>query len=332
MKKLQRDLKGNRQIQRAVLKAQKLRGKVARLTQAFLERFQQRCDWWKRTFRIPHVSQRWLFTQASSLWSAFMSLLGLSIRTPKSKVRVGSASRSRDTRYVRADAAQLVYESLESRQLMAGLPEVIELAFDSSSISQITPVGSDVYFVASNQDKGQELWKVDSGSATGATLVKDIRPGSSGSNPFSLTNVNGTLYFSANDGVNGDELWVLRPTAAVTLSVTPTSVSVNEGSSNTFTVRLSAQPATNVTVSIGRTSGDADLTVSGGASLTFTPANFNTAQTVTLSAAEDLDVANGSAIFDVTSSGLTTVSVTASEVDNDVQSMIVTPISVSVNE
>ena len=91
-----------------------------------------------------------------------MGLLGLASRGPKSKFgRSRSSNLSRRERYVRADARQLVYESLESRQLMAGLPELIELAFDSSSISQITSVGSDVYFVASTQDKGIELWKVD---------------------------------------------------------------------------------------------------------------------------------------------------------------------------
>ena len=49
-------------------------------------------------------------------------------------------------------------------------------------------------------------------------------------------------------------------------------------------MRLSAQPAANVTVAVARTSGDTDLTVSAGASLTFTTANWNTAQDVTLAA------------------------------------------------
>ena len=102
------------------------------------------------------------------------------------------------------------------------------------------------------------------------------------------------------------------------LVVSSTSLSVTEGLTNTFTVRLAYQPAANVTVSVARASGDSDLTVSGGASLTFTSANWNTPQTVTLAAAEDVDLANGSAVFDVTSTGLTTVSVTGTEADNDV--------------
>ena len=116
------------------------------------------------------------------------------------------------------------------------------------------------------------------------------------------------------------------------LLVSSTAVSVTEGSTNTFTVRLSAQPTADVTVSVARFSGDTDLSVSGGATLTFTTANWNTPQTVTLAAAEDVDLANGSAVFNVTSTGLTTVGVTATEADNDVQSLIVSPTSLSVTE
>ena len=116
------------------------------------------------------------------------------------------------------------------------------------------------------------------------------------------------------------------------LVVSSTSVSVTEGATNTFTVKLAFQPAGNVTVNVARASGDTDLSVSGGASLTFTNANWNTPQTVTLAAAEDADLANGSAVFDVTSTGLTTVSVTGTEADNDAQSLVVSSTSVSVTE
>ena len=122
MKKLQRDRSGNHQVQRAQWWTQRLREKVARSALAFLERREQRLAWWKRTFRIPQVSQSWLFSQAGSLGSAFLSLLGLVGRGLKSKLSRSRASRlSGSNRYVRADAVQLVYESLESRQLMAGL-------------------------------------------------------------------------------------------------------------------------------------------------------------------------------------------------------------------
>ncbi len=96
-----------------------------------------------------------------------------------------------------------------------------------------------------------------------------------------------------------------------------TTLNVNEGGSAQFGVRLSSAPASNVTVNVARLSGDTDLSVSGGATLTFTPTNFGTFQNVTISAAEDADSTNGSAIFRVSSTGLANVDVTANEVDND---------------
>ena len=50
-------------------------------------------------------------------------------------------------------------------------------------------------------------------------LVKDIRPGQSGSDPYNLTNVSGTLFFTANNGVSGKELWKSNGTAAGTVLV-----------------------------------------------------------------------------------------------------------------
>ncbi|WP_245899026.1 glycoside hydrolase family 6 protein [Nonomuraea indica] len=101
------------------------------------------------------------------------------------------------------------------------------------------------------------------------------------------------------------------------LRVTPTALSVPEGGSATYAVRLAAQPSGNVTVTSTAGGGDADLTVTGGASLTFTPTTWNTAQNVTVSAAEDADTAHGSRPVTVASSGLSSVTVTATETDND---------------
>lgn len=50
-----------------------------------------------------------------------------------------------------------------------------------------------------------------------ATVVKDIRPGSSGSQPKFLTMYNNEIYFSAIDGVHGRELWKTDGTEAGTV-------------------------------------------------------------------------------------------------------------------
>ena len=86
------------------------------------------------------------------------------------------------------------------------------------------------------------------------------------------------------------------PTPSVT--VNPTSLSLTEGSSSgTYTVRLGGQPTGNATVTA--TSGDAAVHVDTDASplartLTFTPMNWDTAQTVTAAPQDDDDAADES--------------------------------------
>lgn len=100
--------------------------------------------------------------------------------------------------------------------------------------------------------------------------------------------------------------------------VSPTTISVPETGTASFGVRLSQAPSANVSVSVARVSGDADLTVSGSATRTFTSSNWNTVQDVTLAAADDDDTTAGSAVFRVSASGYTPVDVTANEADDDV--------------
>jgi len=118
------------------------------------------------------------------------------------------------------------------------------------------------------------------------------------------------------------------------LVVTPTAVSVPEGGMTTYAVKLSSAPSGNVTVTSTAGSGDTDLTVSAGGSLTFTSSNWSTAQNVTVAAAEDADTTNGTRTIAVAASGLTTVNVTATEADNDstAQALVVSPTAVSVPE
>ncbi len=95
------------------------------------------------------------------------------------------------------------------------------------------------------------------------------------------------------------------------------TLAINENSSAQFGVRLASAPPATVTVTVARLSGDTNLTVTGGATLTFTPGNFATFQTVTVSAAEDADLTNGTAIFRASGTGLTNAHADVSEFDND---------------
>jgi hypothetical protein len=109
----------------------------------------------------------------------------------------------------------------------------------------------------------------------------------------------------------------VQPNTGPSVLASPASVTVPEGGTATFGVRLSAQPSANVIVTVARTAGDTDLTVSAGASLTFTTANWNVAQNVTLAAAQDADQAAGTATFTASAAGHTAARVTATEADDD---------------
>src|SRR5262249_48897227 len=81
-----------------------------------------------------------------------------------------------------------------------------EFYVNSSYPQDLTNVNGTLFFTADDGVYGDELWKSD-GTEAGTVLVKDINPGSVGSNPNDLTDVNGTLFFTAVDGVNGGQVW-----------------------------------------------------------------------------------------------------------------------------
>ena len=76
-----------------------------------------------------------------------------------------------------------------------------------------------------------------------------------------------------------------------------------ENGNATYTVVLDTEPTAAVTVTVAKTpGGDDDLTVNPTA-LTFTTGDWSTAQTVTVSAADDDDAAHGEATFTHSASG-----------------------------
>ena len=117
------------------------------------------------------------------------------------------------------------------------------------------------------------------------------------------------------------------------LTLTPASLTVNEGTTATYTVKLGTQPSASVTVAVAKkTTGDQDgdlsLTAGASLSLTFSTTDWNSAQTVTLSAAEDLDALAGTARFVHTPTGggySTSKELTATEGDNDSAALTLTP-------
>ena len=140
---------------------------------------------------------------------------------------------------------------------------------------------------------------------------------------------NGAHYYDvvATVGVRVNDTTAPPPAPAPALSVSATSMRLAEGGTGSYTVALATRPADNVTVTIA--SDNADVTTRP-ASLTFTTANWATAQRVTVSAASDGDTANDTATLTHTASGggyadAPAVSVTVSVTDDDTAGLAITP-------
>jgi len=101
------------------------------------------------------------------------------------------------------------------------------------------------------------------------------------------------------------------------LVVTPPSLAVPEGATAAFTVRIAFDPGQPVVVSIASVSGDADIDVQSGASLSFNSANYAVPQTVLLAAADDLDNLVGTTIFSITADGFAPETLIATEQEDD---------------
>ena len=111
--------------------------------------------------------------------------------------------------------------------------------------------------------------------------------------------------------------------AAVRVSVTPQSIvaspsklTVKEGGSGSFTVRLSQQPTSDVVVSATFFQGTTTVTPYP-ATLTFTSTNWSTPVAVTVQAAKDADKDNNAATIPLSSPGIATVPVVVNVTDVD---------------
>ncbi len=118
--------------------------------------------------------------------------------------------------------------------------------------------------------------------------------------PGSATNVGGGAAGTGSVDLTIDD--------SVGLVLSATTLTVAEGGSGTYTVRLASQPTAEVTVTVGGVSGEVTVDTDGDTggnqnTLTFTTGDWNTAQTVTVSADEDGDTDNDSATLTHTAAG-----------------------------
>lgn len=155
---------------------------------------------------------------------------------------------------------------------------------------------------------------------TGHSLHVDMTTGPDGALYYANQNSFGTIRRLAYTGTAPEAI------------VQPTAFDVLEGGSSLFSVRLRSAPVAEVIVTVQRISGDTDLAVSGSGTRTFTPANFQTPQTVTIAAAEDTDLSHDSALFRVSAPGLPSHDIPVNGIDNDEPQLVVSTTSLTAAE
>lgn len=162
-------------------------------------------------------------------------------------------------------------------------------------------------------------------------------------------NVDQTFTFTAPDDVNvisedesltfqaagsADRLYTIHDVDKDSLNInaTPTTLSVNEGGSSSVSVTLTKQPPADTTVNVALQLGNVTV---DHTNLTFTPQNFNVAQVIKVSAPQDANTVNESDQITLSAAGVSSVTLSASTVDDDVQAILENapdPLSVTENQ
>ncbi len=160
-----------------------------------------------------------------------------------------------------------------------------------SGSSDVTVSPATLTFTTANWDTAQTVTVAaaqDADAVNDAAAISHAVDASSSANEYDNVSIAGVAVTVTDD-----------ETAGVTVS--ETALTVDEGGSGSYTVRLNTQPTSNVVISVTKTGStdvtlDTDTGTSGNqTTLTFTPANWSAAQTVTVRAAQDADAVNDAA-------------------------------------
>jgi hypothetical protein len=202
----------------------------------------------------------------------------------------------------------------------------VTIALNSSDTTEGTISTSAITFTPANWNVAQTV------TVTGAD--DDFADGSV---PFTIVTAAAVSADAGYNGLNAVDVSATNndnETAGITVSQTSGLVTDENGSTAQFTVVLNSQPTSDVTIALN-SSDTTEGTISTSA-ITFTPANWNIAQTVTVTGADD-DFADGSVPFTIVTAaavsadtgynGLNAADVSATNNDNETAGITVNPVS-----
>src|SRR5882672_8753014 len=170
----------------------------------------------------------------------------------------------------------------------------VTVGLSSSDLTEGTVAPASVSFTSANWNTAQTV------TVTG---VDDF--GVDGAVAYTIVTAAATSTDGIYNGMNAADVGVTNTdndTAGVTVIPTSGLTTTEGGGAATFTVVLTSQPTANVTV--GLSSSDLTEGTVSPASLTFTPGNWNTAQTVTVTGADDF-VVDGAVSYTILTSAAT---------------------------
>src|SRR3989449_834472 len=202
----------------------------------------------------------------------------------------------------------------------------VTVGLSSSDLTEGTVAPASVTFTPGNWNTAQTV------TVTGADdFVVD------GAVPYAILTAAATSTDAGYNGMNAADVGVTNTdddTAGIAVIPTSGLTTTEGGGTATFTMALTSQPTANVT--IGLSSSDLTEGTVAPASVTFTPANWNTARTVTATGVDDFVVDGNVAYTIVTAaatsadgsySGLNAADVSVTNTDNDTAGIAVSPTS-----
>ncbi len=197
---------------------------------------------------------------------------------------------------------------------------------DANLKLQLSETSNDHIHVTGNLDLGDPSDDAIAANVRQTDLLLSVLPGETPLGTYTLVTYTGSLTGSFARVIGLPENAVLDYSTAgqinlimeARIDVSTSSLSVPEGGTTNFGVRLTQVPAAETTVTVSRVSGDSNITVQSGSSLVFTTDNWMTNQYPVLAAAVDTDWDNGPALIRCSSSAdVPVVDVEVTEADSN---------------
>ena len=225
---------------------------------------------------------------------------------------------------VRDDETAGITLSTTALEIAEGEDATYTVALDTAPVGDVTVTIGGVTGTDLSLDKTTLTFTTTDWDAAQTVTVTAGQDGDTADDTATLTHTAASTADSAYDGAPADSVAVtVTDDDSAGLVVSESSLTIEEGNTATYTVVLNTEPTGAVTVTTGGITGtDSSLDKT---SLTFTIQDWDTAQTVTVTAGQDDDAADEPAVTithtvsstDARYDGATTGSVTVTVTDDD---------------